>query len=101
MLRIAPFMRPAALIVIVGLLLAAAPIPAPGQIIEVPCLRNTQDARVLVDGTLWDATMQKLGYVLEDGAYVPWKVLAFREEKRQDESWAEGTCRMELLPVEK
>lgn len=100
MLPIAPTMRRAALIALAAPLVLAAPAAA-GRVITFPCMKNLDDGRVLVDGDRWDEKMRQLGYELEDGAYVPWKVLGFRKEKLQDESWAEGTCRLELLPVEK
>jgi hypothetical protein len=54
---------------------------------------------VLVDGTQWDEKMRQLGYVLNDGAYVPYQVLTFSQQKVHDEIWADGLCRMKLLPV--
>lgn len=69
--------------------------------IDFPCFKNLADGRVLVDGPQWDARMRALGYRLEDGAYVPWKVLNFTSQKVHDEIWADGLCRMQLLPVAK
>ena len=57
------------------------------------------DGRVLVDGTQWDEKMRQLGYVLEDGAYVPYKVLNFTQTAVHDEIWVEGICRLKLLPI--
>ena len=89
-----------------SLLLVCASLPAgaavtQSQTIEFPCFKNMADGKVLVDGTQWDRKMQDLGYVLADGAYVPWKVLTFTRQKTHDEMWADGTCHMQLLPVEK
>ena len=75
--------------------------PAAARSIDFPCLRNLADGRVLVDGTQWDQKMRELGYHLEDGAYVPYKVLGFEQKAAHDEVWAEGLCRLELLPVAK
>ena len=70
-----------------------------GEVIDFPCLKNLGDGRVLVDGTQWDDAMRSLGHVLTDGAYVPYEVLSFKLKKKQDDTWAEGRCRMKLLPV--
>lgn len=75
---------------------AATPKP---RTIDFPCFKNLADGRVLVDGTQWDEKMHRLGYVLEDGAFVPYEVLHFTEMKVHDQIWADGTCRMKLLPV--
>lgn len=76
--------------------------PAGSKTIEFPCSRNLADGRVLVDGTQWDDKMRELGYELADGEYVPWKVLRFTEQVRHEEDgWADGTCRLKLLPVER
>lgn len=69
------------------------------EVIDFPCLKNIADGRVLVDGTQWDQAMRRLGHVLTDGAYVPYEVLSFDLKKQQDDTWAEGQCRMKLLPV--
>lgn len=69
--------------------------------VDVPCLKNLADGRVLVDGALWDAKMRELGYRLADGAYVPYRVLRFRQTRVHDTIWADGECRMELLPETK
>lgn len=89
-----------------SLLLVCASLPAgaavtQSQTIEFPCFKNMADGKVLVDGAQWDRKMQDLGYVLTDGAYVPWKVLTFTQQKTHDEMWADGICHMQLLPVEK
>ena len=67
--------------------------------IEFPCYKNLADGRVLVDGTQWDEKMRQLGYVLNDGAYVPYEVLQFTQITTHDTIWADGLCRMKLLPV--
>jgi hypothetical protein len=72
-----------------------------GNIIDFPCSKNLADGRVLVDGTLWDAKMRALGHVLEDGAYVPYDVLRFSQLTVHDALWADGMCRIRLLPVTK
>ena len=93
-----------ALFVSLVLLLAALPAAADKakpRIISFPCSKNLADGRVLVDGPSWDQKMRDLGYVLADGAYVPWKVLGFTLQKKQDDIWADGICRMRLLPVAK
>lgn len=69
--------------------------------IEFPCYKNLADGRVLVDGTQWDEKMRQLGYVLDDGAYVPYEVLQFTQKAVHDAIWADGLCRMKLLPVAK
>ena len=66
---------------------------------DFPCFKNLADGRVLVDGTQWDRKMRQLGYELQDGEYVPYKVLRFRKQKLRDQIWADGLCRMRLLPV--
>ena len=88
------------LLVTVWALPAAAAVPKQ-KVIAFPCFKNLADGRVLVDGTEWDEKMRELGYDLADGAYVPWKVLKFTKKKVRDETWADGTCRMQLLPVAK
>lgn len=91
-----------AVVLSLALLLAAGPAGATEtkpKIIAFPCSKNLADGRVLVDGPAWDQKMRDLGYVLADGAYVPWKVLGFTLQKKQDEIWADGTCRLQLLPV--
>ena len=75
--------------------------PAAARSIDFPCLKNLADGRVLVDGTQWDQKMRELGYQLEDGAYVPYKVLGFEKQTAHDDVWAEGLCHLELLPVAK
>ena len=79
--------------------LCAAAATAADRIIDFPCLRNLADGRVLVDGPQWDAKMRALGYDLADGAYVPYEVLSFTRRRINDATWAEGECRMKLLPV--
>lgn len=39
--------------------------------------------------------MHRLGYVLEDGAFVPYEVLRFTQQKVHDETSADGMCRHE------
>ena len=89
---------------LMSLLLVLASIPADAtavrmKVIDFACFKNLSDGRVLVDGTQWDQKMKDLGYVLEDGAYVPWKVLKFAKQAVHDQIWADGMCRMQLLPV--
>lgn len=89
-----------------SLLLACSGMPANAalsqvKIIEFPCLKNLADGRVLVDGTQWEEKMNQLGYVLADGAYVPYEILGFTQKTVHDEIWADGLCRMKLLPVAK
>lgn len=85
-----------------GLMLATATAPqALARTIDFPCSKNMADGRVLVDGPAWDRKMAELGYVLKDGAFVPYAVLRFRKLKAQDAIWADGICRMRLLPVSK
>lgn len=89
-----------------SLLLACSGLPAnaamsQARTIDFPCSKNLADGRVLVDGTQWDEKMRQLGYVLADGAYVPYEVLTFSQQKVHDEIWSDGLCRMKLLPVEK
>lgn len=79
--------------------LSAVPAAAKARTIDFPCLKNRADGRVLVDGTEWDLKMRELGYVLKDGAYVPWKVLHFEQQTVHDDIWADGMCQMKLLPV--
>jgi len=90
---------------VIALLLASgqpSATPAGSKTIEFPCSRSLADGHVLVDGTQWDDKMRELGYELADGEYVPWKVLRFTEQVRNEEDgWADGTCRMKLLPVER
>ena len=88
------------LLLVVSSLPAAAATPRV-KTIDFPCLKNLADSRFLVDGQKWDARMRALGYDLADGAYVPYEVTSFTRRKLQDEIWAEGTCRMKLLPVAK
>ena len=88
------------LVLVVSSLPAAAASSQVGTI-EFPCLKNLSDGRVLVDGTQWDAQMRDLGYDLADGDYVPYEVLSFTRQKLHDATWAEGICRMKLLPVSK
>jgi len=83
---------------VLGLALAS---PAAARTIDFPCSKNLVDGRVLVDGPAWDRKMRELGYVLPDGAFVPYDVLNFRKQKSQDPIWADGLCRMRLLPVQK
>lgn len=87
------------------LLLVLSGLPAPAAVrartITFPCLKNLADGRVLVDGTAWDAKMRSLGYDLSEGAYVPYQVLGFTQDKVQDAIWAEGQCRMKLLAATK
>jgi len=78
-----------------------APASATPRSIDFPCFKNLGDGRVLVDGTLWDARMRKLGYRLTEGEYVPYEVLRFTRQTVHDEIWADGMCRMKLLPVAK
>lgn len=90
---------------VLALAVAAAPAaasPAGSKTIVFPCSQNLADGHVIVDGTQWDDKMRELGYELADGDYVPYKVLHFTEEVRHEEDgWADGTCRMKLLPVER
>lgn len=74
---------------------------AADEVIDFPCTKNLVDGRVLVDGPTWERKMKSLGYVLEDGAYVPYKVLNFTQGKQHDPTWADGECRMQLMPVVK
>lgn len=67
-------------------------------VIDFPCFKNLSDGRVLVDGAQWDAKLKELGYELKDGAYVPYEVLAFELQAKRDEVWADGLCRLQLLP---
>ena len=79
---------------------AASALAAPeGKTIDFPCSRNLSDGRVLVDGTQWDERMRQLGYILDDGAYVPFEVLRFTQTAVHDEIWADGLCLLKLLPV--
>ena len=82
---------------LLSLLLAAAG-PAPAPTIDFPCFKNLSDGRVLVDGDQWDRKLRDLGYVLEDGAYVPYEVLSFQQQKARDAVWADGTCHLLLPP---
>lgn len=89
-----------------GLLMALATLPADAaasksRTIDFPCFKNLADGRVLVDGTRWDAKMRQLGYDLADGAFVPYEVLRFTQQSVHDAIWADGMCRMKLLPVAK
>lgn len=88
----------------VSLFFALASLPADAdsttpRTIDFPCLKNLADGRVLVDGTQWDEKMRQLGFVLEDGAFVPYEVLRFTQLSVHDAIWADGMCRMKLLPV--
>lgn len=71
---------------------------APDQIIDFPCFKNLSDGRVLVDGIRWDEKLRELGYELPDGAYVPYQVLHFELQTTRDAVWADGLCRMQLMP---
>lgn len=73
-------------------------VPAEARTIDFPCFKNLTDGRVLVDGMKWDQKLQELGFVLDDGAYVPYKVLRFSDQKTRDQVWADGICNMLLLP---
>ncbi|MCA3554548.1 hypothetical protein [Aestuariivirga sp.] len=89
---------------LISLVLLIAGLPALGatpetRVIDFPCFKSVADGRVLVDGDPWDRKMKDLGYRLKDGEYVPWKVLSFTQTKPEDEGWADGMCRMRLLPV--
>ena len=88
------------LLLFVAVVPATAATPA-SKLIEFPCSRNLTDGRVLVDGTQWDEKMRALGYRLEDGSYVPYEVLTFTQHKVDDATWAEGICKMKLLPLAK
>ena len=89
-----------------SLLLVFSALPANAALSQVktitfPCSKNLADGRVLVDGTQWDEKMRELGYVLADGAYVPYEVMRFTQQVVHDAIWADGLCRMKLLPVAK
>jgi hypothetical protein len=91
---------------LLSLMMAVAMLPAAAdtskpRTIDFPCFKNLSDGRVLVDGTQWDEKMRRLGYVLEDGAFVPYEVLSFTQQTTHDQIWADGMCRMKLLPVAK
>lgn len=88
------------LVLFILVLPANAATTSPGTI-DFPCFKNLTDGRVLVDGTQWDKKMRKLGYVLEDGAFVPYEVLRFTQQTVHDQIWADGMCRLKLLPVTK
>lgn len=88
------------LLMAVTMMPADAATPKP-RTIDFPCFKNLADGRVLVDGTQWDEKMRQLGYELEDGSFVPYEVLRFTQQTVHDQIWADGTCRMKLLPVAK
>ena len=80
-------------------LLASVPAHAGKRTIEFPCSQNRADKRVILDDSEWTEKLRKLGYELAEDEYVPYEVLSFTREKVVDDDWADGTCRIRLLPV--
>ena len=80
---------------------ASAPAHAGKRTVDFPCSQNRADKRFILDGDAWDMKLHELGYEWAEDEYVPYKVLSFTEEKIVDDDWAEGTCRIKLLPVAK
>lgn len=89
----------------VGMLIAlSASTATAGQKIDFPCTRNKTDGRVLVDGLDYAKKLASLGYEKRADKWgtvdynVGYNVLRFEKVRNSDEVWAEGVCRLELIP---
>ena len=82
-------------------LAVAVPAQAGKRTVDFPCSQNRADKRFILAGDDWDKKLHELGYEWAEDEYVPYTVLSFTEEKVVDDDWAEGMCRIKLLPVAK
>lgn len=70
-----------------------------GKTIEFPCMRNTYDGRILVDGPQWAQKMRSIGYRVDNEAHVAYEVIKFSKVRKRDIMWDEGKCKMRLIAI--